>query len=69
MHKKLNNLLGEYYTQLINFRYPAIIKNVVKLINRGFNAEYSVCKVINKIIHSFLSIQDNYLQEEGKNII
>ncbi|MDR0890534.1 MAG: hypothetical protein LBM05_00125 [Endomicrobium sp.] len=55
---------------------PAIIKNVVKLIYRGFNAEYSVFKVINKIIHSFLSIQDNYLQErqidiqeEGKNII
>ncbi|MDR0915482.1 MAG: phosphoenolpyruvate--protein phosphotransferase [Endomicrobium sp.] len=73
MYKKVNSLLGYKYAQIVSVHMlilddPEMIKNVIELINLGFNAEHSLCKVINKIINSFKNSKDNYLQERTIDI-
>jgi phosphotransferase system enzyme I (PtsI) len=68
MYKKINDLLGDKYAQIVNAHIlilddPEIIKNVINLINTGLNAEFALCKVINKILASFENTKDNYLKE------
>ena len=80
-HDKINNVLGKNYAQIADVHLliledPTIRKDVDKLIDDGVNVEYAIFKIIDKIVRSFETIEDDYfrerkldIQDVGKKII
>jgi phosphotransferase system enzyme I (PtsI) len=78
---KINNVLGENYAHIADVHLsilddPTIKNDVYKLIDDGVNAEYAIFKVIDKIVRSFETIEDDYfrdrkvdIQDVGKKIL
>jgi phosphotransferase system enzyme I (PtsI) len=72
-HDKINDILGKNYARIADVHLlilddPSIRKDVDKFINDGVNAEYAVFKVINKIVRSFETIEDDYFKERTLDI-
>ncbi len=72
-HDKINDVLGKNYAQIADVHLlilddPSIKKDVYKFIDEGVNAEYAVFKVINKIVRSFETIEDDYFRERTLDI-
>ncbi|OEG70455.1 hypothetical protein ATZ36_04370 [Candidatus Endomicrobiellum trichonymphae] len=72
-HDKINSILGKNYARIADVHLlilddPSIRKDVYKFINDGVNAEYAVFKVIDKIVHSFETIEDDYFKERTLDI-
>jgi phosphotransferase system enzyme I (PtsI) len=72
-HDKINNVLGKNYARIADVHLlilddPSIRKDVDKFINEGVNAEYAVFKVIDKIVHFFETIEDDYFKERTLDI-
>jgi phosphotransferase system enzyme I (PtsI) len=72
-HDKINDVLGKNYARIVDVHLLilddlSIRKDVDKFINEGVNAEYAVFKVINKIIRSFETIEDDYFRERTLDI-
>jgi phosphotransferase system enzyme I (PtsI) len=72
-HDKINDALGKNYARIADVHLliladPLIRKDLDKFINEGVNAEYAVFKVIDKIIRSFETIEDDYFKERTLDI-
>lgn len=70
---KLNEVLGENYAKIADVHLlilddPVLIKDTVKMMEDGVNAEYAIFKVLDKIIRSFDSIEDEYFRERKQDI-
>ncbi|MCL2485645.1 MAG: phosphoenolpyruvate--protein phosphotransferase [Endomicrobia bacterium] len=70
---KINDVLGENYAKIADVHLlilddPMMNKDVVSMVNEGVNAEYAVFKVIEKIVKSFESIEDEYFRERKQDI-
>ena len=73
IYGKIRNILGESYSHIANVHImilddPSLRLDVYKLINDGVNAEYAVFKVLDKIIRSFETIEDDYFKERKVDI-
>ncbi|MDR0800169.1 MAG: phosphoenolpyruvate--protein phosphotransferase [Endomicrobium sp.] len=81
IHDKINNALGKNYARIADVHLLiledlTIRKDVNKLIDDGVNAEYAIFKIIDKVVRSFETIEDDYfrerkldIQDVGKKII
>ena len=70
---KINEVLGENYAKIADVHLlilddPVLKKDTVKMIEDGVNAEYAIFKVLDKIIRSFDSIEDEYFRERKQDI-
>ncbi|MDR3049638.1 MAG: phosphoenolpyruvate--protein phosphotransferase [Elusimicrobiota bacterium] len=70
---KINERLGENYAKIANVQIlilddPVMRKDIISMIEEGFNAEYAVFKASGKIIKSFDSISDEYFRERSFDI-
>jgi phosphotransferase system enzyme I (PtsI) len=81
IYAKIDETLGKNYAQIADVHLlilddPIMKKDVYKLIDCGINAEYAVFKVVDNIVRSFESIENDYfrerkldIQDTGKKII
>lgn len=72
-YSKINEILGENYAKIADVHLlilddPALQKDVSKMIEDGVNAEYAMFKVIEKIMRSFETIEDDYFRERKQDI-
>lgn len=72
-YSKINDVLGENYAKIADVHLlilddPVMKKDTVKMIEEGTNAEYAIFKVLDKIIRSFESIEDEYFRERKQDI-
>ena len=71
--EKIFKALGKEYANLADAHLlilndPLITREVTKIVNDGVNAEYALSKVLEKIIHSFEMIDDEYFRERKHDI-
>ena len=71
--EKIYKTLGKEYARLADahlliLQDSLITKEVTKIITEGVNAEYALSKVLEKIIHSFEMIDDEYFRERKHDI-
>ncbi len=72
-YDKINSVLGENYAKIADVHLlilddPAMKNDVVKMIEDGVNAEYAIFKVLDKIVRSFETIEDDYFRERKLDI-
>jgi len=71
--EKIYKTLGKEYARLADahlliLQDPLITREVTKIISDGINAEYALSKVLEKVIHSFEMIDDEYFRERKHDI-
>jgi phosphotransferase system enzyme I (PtsI) len=72
-YEKINDALGENYAHIADVHLlilddPTFRKNIYNLIADGINAEYALFKVLDKIVCSFETIDDNFFKERKVDI-
>ncbi|MDR2399005.1 MAG: phosphoenolpyruvate--protein phosphotransferase [Endomicrobium sp.] len=72
-YNKINDVLGENYAHITDVHLlilddPTFKKDVYNLITDGVNAEYALFRVLDKIIRSFETINDNFFKERKVDI-
>jgi phosphotransferase system enzyme I (PtsI) len=73
IYDKINDVLGENYAHIVDVHILILDDqnmkhDIYKLIDSGVNAEYAVFKVIDNIIRSFETIEDDYFRERKVDI-
>ncbi|MDR1474095.1 MAG: phosphoenolpyruvate--protein phosphotransferase [Endomicrobium sp.] len=72
-YNKINDVLGENYAHITDVHLlilddPTFKKDVYNLITDGVNAEYALFRVLDKIVRSFETINDNFFKERKVDI-
>lgn len=72
-YDKINAVLGENYAKIADVHLlilddPVMKNDVVKMIEDGVNAEYAIFKVLDRIVRSFETIEDEYFRERKQDI-
>jgi phosphotransferase system enzyme I (PtsI) len=72
-YNKINDILGENYAHIADVHLlilddPTFKKDVYNLIADGVNAEYALFRVLDKIVCSFETINDNFFKERKVDI-
>src|SRR3989339_1927545 len=73
IQEKILKTLGKEYARLSDaylliLEDPLITRDVIKRINEGVNAEYALFKILERVIHSFEMIDDEYFRERKHDI-
>ena len=71
--EKIYKTLGKEYARLSDaylliLEDPLITRDVIKKILEGVNAEYALFRILEKVIHSFEMIDDEYFRERKHDI-
>src|SRR3989339_995833 len=71
--EKIYKTLGKEYARLSDaylliLEDPLITRDVIKKIAEGVNAEYALFRILEKVIHSFEMIDDEYFRERKHDI-
>src|SRR3989339_1176154 len=71
--EKIYKTLGKEYARLSDaylliLEDPLITRDVIKKIGEGVNAEYALFRILERVIHSFEMIDDEYFRERKHDI-
>jgi phosphotransferase system enzyme I (PtsI) len=71
--EKISKALGKEYARLSDaylliLEDPIITRDVIKRVNEGINSEYALFRILEKVVHSFEMIDDEYFRERKHDI-